>query len=114
MNIFEVLLPIGVLASIGTSIYMITKAITDFALKKKMVEKGFVNEESQSIFKQHASENKYSALKWGIIVLAAGIALIIIDSMHVSPDTPLPYGVFAICLSVGFLVYYAIIKKELR
>jgi hypothetical protein len=79
-----------------------------------MIEKGYVNEESQSIFKQHKAENRYSSLKWGLLMLSAGIALIIIDAMDVRPDSTLPYGIFTVCVSLGFMVYYFIVKKELR
>ncbi len=114
MSVFNVLMPVAILGSVGTSLYMIIKVITDYILRKKMIDKGFVNDDSQSIFKQYSSENKYSALKWGIIILSGGIALIIIDALTVDPETPLPYGIFAVCLSVGFLTYYAIVKKELK
>lgn len=113
-DIFDILMPISIFGSFGATLYFFTKVITDYILKKKMVEKGFVNEESQSIFKQHSAENKYAALKWGILVLSAGIALIIIDSVDVDPNKPLPYGIFAVCMAIGFLVYYAIVKREIK
>ena len=112
MSIISVLLPVGILGTIGASLYLLTKVLTDYILRKKMIEKGFVSDDSQSIFKQHHAENKFSALKWGIIILSAGIALILIDSLDVDPERTLPYGIFAVCLSVGFLVYYAIVKKS--
>jgi hypothetical protein len=114
MNAFNVLMPVAILGSIGASLYFLTKIITNYILKKKMIEKGFVNDETQSIFKQHRTENKFSALKWGILILSGGVALITIHSVNVDPDTPLPYGIFAVCLSVGFLVYYALVKKDLQ
>jgi hypothetical protein len=79
-----------------------------------MIEKGYINEESQSIFKQHKMDNKYSALKWGLLIFSSGVALIIIDFLDVRPDSTLPYGIFAVSLSIGFMVYYYIVKKETR
>ena len=67
MNIFEVLMPISIMGSFGVAVYMFTRVMTDYMLKKKMIDKGFVNEETQSIFKQHISpNNKYASLKWGL------------------------------------------------
>lgn len=114
MSVFNVLMPIGILGSIGASLYLIIKAITEYILRKKMIEKGYVNDENQSILKQHQTEGRFSALKWGIIILSVGIALIVIHSAHVDPETPLPYGIFAVCLSGGFLAYYFIVRKDLR
>jgi hypothetical protein len=113
-GLFDVLMPVAILGSFGLTIYFFTKVITDYILKKKMIEKGYVNEDTQSIFKTHTSENRFSSLKWGIIVLSGGIALILIHSMEVDPETPLPYGIFSVCIAVGFLVYYVIVKRELK
>lgn len=108
----DVLMPITIMGTFGSALYFFTKVMTDYILKKKMIDKGLVNEESQSIFKQHASDNRYSALKWGLIVFFAGLALILIEYIPAGPQSPLPYGVFALCVSLGFLIYYFMIKKE--
>jgi hypothetical protein len=114
MSIFNVLMPVAILGSIGTSLYLIIKVITEYILRKKMIEKGYVNDENQSILKQYQTEGRFSALKWGIIILSGGIALILIHSLNVDPETPLPYGIFAVCLSLGFLVYYFIVRKDIQ
>ncbi|HEY9008364.1 DUF6249 domain-containing protein [Ohtaekwangia sp.] len=110
----HVLMPIAIIGSFGTSIYFFTKVLTDYILKKKMIDKGYVNEESQSIFKAHTAENKFSSLKWGLIALFGGIALIAMDYLEVSPDSTLPYGMFAVALSAGFLIYYFLVKREIK
>jgi len=111
---FEVLMPIAIVGSFGTSLYFFTKVLTDYILKKKMIEKGYVNEESQSIFKEYKPDNRYASLKWGLIILSAGIALVIMDSLEVRPDSTLPYGILAVSISIGFLVYYFIVKREAK
>jgi hypothetical protein len=111
-NLREVLQPIAIFSGFGGSVYFFVKAMTDYILKKKMIEKGFVNDDTQAIFKQHAADNKYSSLKWGLIVLFGGISLIIMEFVSVSPDSPLPYGLFAVSVSLGFLIYYFLIKKD--
>ena len=114
-NIFHVLMPISILGSLGLSLYYFTKILTDYILRKKMIEKGYMTEESQAIFKSYkADDNRLGSLKWGLIVLCGGIGLIIIDAVGVAPDSPLPYGVFAVSLSIGFLAYYFIAKKEVK
>jgi hypothetical protein len=111
----HVLMPIAIIGSFGTSLYFFTKVLTDYILKKKMIEKGFVNEESQSIFKSHSAEdNKYSSLKWGLIALSGGVALILMDSLEVRPDSTLPYGIFAVALSLGFLLYFFLVKRAAK
>lgn len=112
-NLREVLMPIAILGSFGTAIFFFVKVMTDYILKKKMIEKGFVNDDTQAIFKQHAgTEGKYSSLKWGLIIFFAGLSLIIMEYIPARPESPLPYGLFAVAVSLGFLIYYFIVKKE--
>lgn len=109
----EVLMPLVVLGTIGTTLVVFTKAISDYILKKKMIEKGYVNDDTQAIFKKNTEENRYSSLKWGLIILFAGLSLIIMEYIEYDRRSPLPYGLFAVFVSIGFLIYYFMIKKEL-
>jgi hypothetical protein len=49
-----------------------------------MIEKGFVNEDTQAIFKTNTTHNKYGSLKWGLLALS-GVSLILIDFFDVRP-----------------------------
>jgi len=110
----DVLMPIAIIGSFGTSIYFFTKVMTDYILKKKMIDKGFVNDDTQAIFKQHTADGKFSSLKWGLIIFFAGLSLVIMEFIPTTPDSPLPYGLFAVSVSLGFLIYYYIIKKNIN
>ncbi len=110
----NVLMPISIIGTFGLALYYFTKAITDYILKKKMIEKGFVNEDTQAIFKTHFIDNKHSSLKWGLLAFAGGVALILMDYLEVEMESPLPYGILAVALSLGFLVYYVLVRKTLK
>jgi hypothetical protein len=110
----DVLMPISIMGTFGTALYFFTKVVTDYILKKKMIDKGYVGDDTQSIFKSYGSDNRYASLKWGLLALSGGIAFIIMHVLGTRPDTPLPYGIFAVSLSVGFLVYYFMVKHEVR
>jgi hypothetical protein len=111
-NLREVLMPLAIFSGLGGSTYFFVKAMTDYILKKKMIEKGFVNDDTQAIFKQHSDDGKYSSLKWGLLAFFGGLSLIIMEFVQVSPDSPLPYGLFAVSVSLGFLIYYFLVKKN--
>lgn len=109
----DVLMPLVILGSIGGSIVLFTKTISDYILKKKMIEKGYVNEDTQAIFKKNTDENRYSSLKWGLIILFAGLSLVLMEFIDYDTRSTLPYGLFAVFVSLGFLIYYFMVKKEL-
>lgn len=108
------LMPLSIIGSFGASLYFFTKILTDYSLRKKMIEKGYVTEETQGLFRNGTAMNKYGSLKWGLLFLSGGIALILMEVINVNPDSPLPFGIFAVALSLGFLVYYGIVRKELN
>jgi hypothetical protein len=105
-------MPISIMGSFGAALYFFTRAITDYILKKKMIEKGYVNDDTQAIFKTHASDSRFGALKWGLIAFFGGLSLIIMDYLDVRADSTLPYGILAVALSFGFLLYYFLVKRE--
>ena len=113
-NLREVLMPFAILATIGTSITIFTKTLTDYILKKKMIDKGFVNDDAQAIFKRQTNENKFTSLKWGLIIFFAGISLVIMEYVPTTPESPLPYGLFTVAVSFGFLIYYFLVRKDLE
>jgi hypothetical protein len=110
----DVLMPLAILGSIGGSIILFTRTISDYILKKKMIDKGYVNEDTQAIFKRNTEENRFASLKWGLIILFAGLSLVLMDFIDYDTRSPLPYGLFAVFVSLGFLIYYFIVKKELN
>jgi hypothetical protein len=114
-NFAEVLMPLTIMGTFSAGLYFFTKVMTDYILKKKMIDKGFVNEDTQAIFKQQVPgsvDTKYSSLKWGLIAFFGGLSLMIMEYVPVSPESPLPYGLFAVFVSLGFLIYYFVVKKE--
>lgn len=112
-HLAEVLMPVSIIGSFGYAVWAFTKVMTDYILKKKMIDKGFVNDTTQAIFKdQNRNDGRYSSLKWGLIVLSAGLALIVLEFIDMRPYSPLPYGLFAVFVSIGFLAYYFMVQKK--
>lgn len=106
-------MPIAVLGSLGIGIVTFTKVLTNYLLRKRMVDKGLAGEDAGELLKQQ-KENKYAALKWGLIILFGGIGLILLEVLDYDRSSPLPFGVLATSISLGFLIYYFIVKKELN
>jgi hypothetical protein len=115
-NLKQVLMPITIMGTFGWMLVIFTKALTSYMLRKKMIDKGYVNEDTQSIFKNEAPspDNKYSTLKWGLIIFFAGFSLIVLEYLDFDRESPLPYGLFAVCVSFGFLLYYFLVRKDIK
>ena len=99
--------------SVFGSMILFIKILTDYWLKRNLINKGIVDEKAANILRQQVTEgNKYSSLKWGILVLFGGTGLIAINYIPYYRDSPLPYGIFAVFVAVGFLIYYFYVKGE--
>ena len=108
------LIPFTVLATIGLTFYGVTKLLTDYYLRKKMVEKGLVGEDAANILtRDHEQMSRYSSLKWGLIVVAAGVGLLISNIVADFEREPtLSLAILAISIGFGFLVYYFIVNSK--
>jgi hypothetical protein len=105
------LIPIIAIISVFGSVILFVNTLTSYALKRKLIDKDMVNADTANLFKKH--DSRQSALKWGLIVLFGGLGLIVIDSMGLDGDEAMPYGIEAVSISIGFLLYYGIIRKEI-
>lgn len=104
------LIPIVAIISVFGSTILFVTTLTNYSLKRKLIDKDMIGPETSNLFK--SVSNKQNALKWGLIILFAGIGLIIIDSLDLDGDEAMTYGIEAVCVSLGFLLYYTIVKKE--
>ncbi len=100
-----------IIAVIFTGIVSIIKAISSYQLRRRLIQQGQVDPQSVRVLQSSVSP-RLSALKWGLVTLFGGIGLIIISITNVNVDSPLPFGIEAVCIATGFLVYYFISKNE--
>jgi hypothetical protein len=86
--------------------------IANFLLKKKIIDKGPLDQTSLQ-FMDRLSGTGAEVLKWSLILLFGGIGLVVLEFLPFDADSsPLPYGVEAIFVSIGFLLYYLTQRKR--
>ncbi len=119
----EVLMVLAVFGSISFTIVSIIRSISDHKLKNKLIERAGADEKFNSALSEslksisasaHPEMNKYPALKWGLLFFFAGIGLITIEYLDFNYNSTLPFGILSTSIALGFLVYYFLIKNELK
>ena len=110
----DIIVPIGVLSVIAAGIGYFVKTMTDYRLKKKLIEKDLVNADASNLVKNQDVDSKLNSLKWGLIILFGGLGLIIIHYVDYYRDSPLPFGIVAVTISLGFLAYYFLAEKLVK
>ncbi|MCG8309648.1 MAG: hypothetical protein MI975_19795 [Cytophagales bacterium] len=112
---------LSVIAIIAFGIVSIIKVITEYKLKRRLIDKAEVNEgfstaleESMKSISSRVEENRYPALKWGLVFFFVGTGLIVLHFMEFNYQSSLPFGMLSACAALGFLIYYFLMKKELK
>jgi len=111
---------IAVVVFIG--IYYLIKVFTDYLLKRKIIKAGHIDKAGILELPKDKEESNYPTLKWGLVILFAGLGLLVIAlvSRGESMDwfdgigSYLQVGIELIAISLGFLLYFTItqLKKK--
>lgn len=88
-------------------------SVLNFILKMRIIQSTPLDENVLKFLK-NISDFGRETLKWGIIMFFGGISLILIDFLPEDKVTnsTIPYGIVLIFLSLGFLVYYLVIRNK--
>lgn len=105
----EILVPIAFFAVIG----WIVKVISDNRIRRKVLDQRVSDELAEAILKENAAApSALSALKWGLIVLATGGALVLVQLLSIDADEPLTFGLIFLAAGAGLIAYYLIASQD--
>ncbi len=102
-----------VVAVLVITIAWVIIAWYNYRLKKRIIDSGPLNEDAMSFVKKLGGSGTDS-LKWGCIVFSAGLGLVVINYVPYDYGSSLPYGLEAMFIAAGFLIYYSIMRKQQR
>ncbi|WKN32432.1 hypothetical protein PZB74_03605 [Porifericola rhodea] len=107
MHFIEAPLIVGI---IFFGIVNIIKAFSNHFLRRKMIDNNQLDDNTLKALK--LEHNPYEGLKWGMITLFGGIGLILIEYIPTDYNSPLPFGLEAVMISLGFLSYYFVRNRQ--
>ena len=96
------------------SMLALVKMIVDYATRKKLIEKGLVDEKVKYLFGNMGENNFLSNIKWGIVLLSIGIAFFWRQFMDFRVEGETVIGLMFILMGIGFFVYYFIAKSYME
>ncbi len=106
------LAPFIVMIAVLITIANIIVVLSNNILKRRIIDKGPIDEHALKFLEKLPSAGS-EMLKWGIIVLFGGIGLTVLEFIPYDAEfSPLPYGVEAIFIAFGFLLYYYLVKGK--
>lgn len=92
----------------------IAKVIGDTRIRRKALESPLSEEQIERLFDQRewASPSTRSALKWGLVVLALGVGLLLVELLAISFESPVAYAVLLVATGAALLSYYLIEQED--
>ena len=107
----EIVIPLAVFFTIG----YIVKTTTDNRLRKKVVEKGIVDDKIKYLFRNYEEHGSLSSLKWGMISTAVGLGLLVGYLMpNYQYNQEIIFAFMFIFAGVALLLYYVLAERILK
>jgi hypothetical protein len=103
-----------IVPAIMGAFFLIIQAILNHRIKVKLINAGHVDDSSAKLLNNSITSLKFDTLKWGLILLFGGIGLILLQYIPYNENSPLPFGVEAVCLAIGFLAYYFVTRNDVK
>jgi len=106
--------PAFVFVSFFAFVLGVTKVLSDNWTKRKLIEARVSDDVIRTLFRKESDPEIFAALKWGIVLAALGLGLIVSQYLPARFEEPLAWGVVLVFGGVGLLAYYAVARAILR
>ena len=100
-----------IVATIFSSIVIVVRTIADNRLRHKLIEKGMVDENIRYLTAVSSSETAPSSLKWGMVLIAVGAAVLIGQFVPYSFHEEATISAMFIMAGLALISYYFIARK---
>ena len=110
MSPWEAVIPIAMFIVFAA----IVKMIVDNSTRKKLIEKGLVDEKIKHLFPDRPKGQPLTSLKWGLVCIGVGIALFIGRLAPYDVREEITIGAMFILAGLGLVIYYPIASRMLK
>ncbi len=93
----------------------IVKIVLDYRLKRKLLEKGEIDKNITHLFFGQAEHYAPSSLKWGLVLIGIGLAVVVGLMMPYDYDRgEITFSLMLIFAGIGLLIYYFFANKKIK
>ena len=106
------LVPIVFVLAVAFTVVGLAKVISDMRIRRRLFDAGAAPELARAIAGTPQEDpGLYSTLKWGIVLGAVGLALILIQFLPYRSGEPIVLGIILVFAAAGLLAYYASARR---
>ena len=93
----------------------ITRIISDNRTRRKLVEANVSEQVIHALYMKRGQDPQlFASLKWGLVTVGIGLALVVIQMLPYEFDQPIAYGLMFLFAGAGLLGYYLIAAASAR
>jgi hypothetical protein len=92
-------------------IVMAIKIVVEARLRKQMVANHVSEDLVKSMLVADEQSRRLSALKWGLVLTAVGVAFGLVGALHLDSDNPATFGLLIGASGLGMLAYHFIANR---
>jgi hypothetical protein len=107
----DTFVPLVLFVTIAVIILGVAGIIADARTRRRLIEAGGAGDLARAMAAAAGSRTS-GALKWGIVAIATGIALVAIQFLPYDRDEPIVLGILLLFVGAGLLVYYRLEKAS--
>ena len=108
----EIIVPLGFFVSIAYATVGVTRAITDSRVRRRLLESNASVELAAAVVAPPRREPVLGeTLKWGMLIGAVGLALILLQFLPFDPDDPIATGILLVSAALALLGYYGTARR---
>jgi hypothetical protein len=112
----EDMVPVLVLTVIGYFLLELVKVVSESRIRSKLIEKGMVDEKIKHLFGPRQLEESASSLKWGLVMIAVGLAFMFAFAIHnwvpAGIRGEITAGAVFTMAGLAMIVYYVIARSR--
>ncbi len=105
------IVPIAFFVTTAAVILGLARIISDGRTRRRLIESGGSAEVSHALAERQDEHGLFSALRWGIVAVAVGLAFVIVQFLPYQSDDPIMFGVVLLFLGAGLLAYYVMARR---
>jgi len=106
------LVPIVFLLTVAFTLVGLAKVISDVRIRRRLIDAEAAPELARVIAGAPKEDpGLYSTLKWGMVLGAVGLGLILIQFLPYRSGEPIVLGVILVFAAAGLLAYYATARR---
>ena len=108
----EIVVPVALFLSLAFGTVGVARIISDGRTRRRLLETNASTELAAALVaRPHAEPPFGDTLKWGLVIGAVGIALIIVQFLPYKSDDPIATGLVLLAAAIALLGYYVAARR---